>query len=70
MNEINGYTQVNAQLQLNGPDRKWFVKAFVQNVFDSQPVTGLYVTDQSSGLYTNVFTLDPRRYGLSIGANF
>ncbi|PZQ21710.1 MAG: TonB-dependent receptor [Sphingopyxis macrogoltabida] len=70
VNEINGYTQVNAQLQLNGPDRKWFVKAFVQNVFDSQPVTGLYVTDQSSGLYTNVFTLDPRRYGLSIGANF
>ncbi len=70
INEINGYTQVNAQLQLNGVDSKWFVKAFVQNLFDSQPVTGLYVTDQSSGLFTNVFTLDPRRYGIAAGIKF
>ncbi len=70
VNEINGYAQVNAQIQLNGPDKKWFVKAFVSNLFDSQPVTGLYVTDQSSGLFTNVFTLDPRRYGISAGFKF
>ncbi|KTE22553.1 TonB-dependent receptor [Sphingopyxis sp. H050] len=70
INEINGYAQVNAQIQLNGPDKKWFVKAFVSNIFDSQPVTGLYVTDQSSGLFTNVFTLDPRRYGLQAGFKF
>ncbi|MBL0913991.1 MAG: TonB-dependent receptor [Sphingopyxis sp.] len=70
INEINGYAQVNAQVQLNGPDKKWFVKAFVSNIFDSQPVTGLYVTDQSSGLFTNVFTLDPRRYGLQAGFKF
>ncbi|KTE32797.1 MULTISPECIES: TonB-dependent receptor [unclassified Sphingopyxis] len=70
INEINGYAQVNAQIQLNGPDKKWFVKAFVSNIFDSQPVTGLYVTDQSSGLFTNVFTLDPRRYGLAAGFKF
>ncbi|MBN8845909.1 MAG: TonB-dependent receptor [Sphingomonadales bacterium] len=70
INEINGYAQMNAQIQLNGPDKKWFVKAFVSNIFDSQPVTGLYVTDQSSGLFTNVFTLDPRRYGLQAGFKF
>ncbi|WP_052071758.1 TonB-dependent receptor [Sphingopyxis sp. MWB1] len=70
VNKINGYAQANAQLQLNGPDRRWFVKAFIQNIFDSQPVTGLYVTDQSSGLFTNVFTLDPRRYGIGAGFKF
>lgn len=70
VNEINGYAQVNAQIQLNGADKKWFVKAFVSNIFDSQPVTGLYVTDQSSGLFTNVFTLDPRRYGIAAGFKF
>lgn len=70
INEINGYAQVNAQIQLNGADKKWWVKAFVSNLFDSQPVTGLYVTDQSSGLFTNVFTLDPRRYGLAAGVKF
>jgi iron complex outermembrane recepter protein len=70
INEINGYAQVNTQLQLNGGDGRWSVKAFVQNLFNSQPVTGLYVTDQSSGLFTNVFTLDPRRYGISAGIKF
>ncbi|HMO75014.1 MAG TPA: TonB-dependent receptor [Sphingopyxis sp.] len=70
INKINGYAQANAQIQLNGVDKKWFVRAFVQNIFDSQPVTGLYVTDQSSGLFTNVFTLDPRRYGLAAGFKF
>ena len=70
INKINGYAQVNAQIQLNGPQKKWFVKAFVSNLFDSQPVTGLYVTDQSSGLFTNVFTLDPRRYGIAAGVKF
>jgi iron complex outermembrane recepter protein len=70
INEINGYAQANAQLQLNGPDSKWAVKAFVQNIFDSQAETGLYVTDQSSGLFSNVFTLDPRRYGIAASFKF
>src|SRR3546814_4653517 len=67
VNRIKGYAQVNAQLQLNGPDDKWYVKGFIQNVFDANSVTGLYITDQSSGNYTNIFTLDPRRYGIAAG---
>ncbi|NJS14981.1 MAG: TonB-dependent receptor [Sphingopyxis sp.] len=70
INAIEGYAQANAQIQLNGADNKWFARLFVQNIFDSQPVTGLYVTDQSSGLFSNVFTLDPRRYGISAGVKF
>ncbi len=70
INRINGYEQVNAQLQLNGANDRWYVRAFVQNLFNSQPVTGLYVTDQSSGLFTNIFTLDPRRYGVAVGFHF
>ncbi|MBO9694914.1 MAG: TonB-dependent receptor [Sphingopyxis sp.] len=70
VNRIKGYAQVNAQLQLNGPDDKWYVKGFVQNLFDSNSVTGLYITDQSSGNYTNIFTLEPRRYGIAAGVKF
>jgi outer membrane receptor protein involved in Fe transport len=70
VNKIKGYAQVNAQLQLNGPDEKWYVKGFVQNLFDSSSVTGLYITDQSSGNYTNIFTLEPRRYGIAAGVKF
>ena len=61
INQIDGYWQANAQVQLNGADDKWFVRAFVQNMFDDDATTGLYVTDQSSGNYTNIFTLEPRR---------
>ena len=32
--------------------------------------TLLYVTDQSSGLFTNAFTLEPRRYGIAAGFRF
>ncbi len=67
---IEGYAQANAQIQLNGPDDRWFVRGFIQNIFDSSAVTGHYNTDQSSGLFTNVFTLEPRRYGIAAGVSF
>jgi len=69
-NRIESYTIQNAQIQLNGKDDKWFVRAFIQNLADAQAITGLYVTDQSSGLFTNVFTLEPRRYGIAGGVRF
>ena len=70
VNRIQGYEVVNAQVQLNGPDDRWFVRAFVQNLTKNNAITGLYVTDQSSGLFTNAFTLEPRRYGIAAGFRF
>lgn len=70
VNKIPGYSQMNAQIQMNGPDDRWFMRAFIQNIADKSPVTGLYITDQSSGLYTNVFTLEPRRFGVAAGIKF
>ncbi len=70
VNKIAGFVQANAQVQFNGTDDKWYVKAYVQNIFDSNSTTGLYVTDASSGLFTNIFTLDPRRYGIGVGVKF
>ncbi|MBN8500099.1 MAG: TonB-dependent receptor [Sphingomonadales bacterium] len=70
VNEVPSFTQVNAQVQLDGPDKKWFARLWIQNMMDKDSITGLYVTDQSSGNYTNVFTLEPRRYGLTAGIKF
>jgi iron complex outermembrane recepter protein len=67
---IEGYAQVNAQIQLNGNDDRWYFSGFIQNLFDSDAITGKYITDQSSGLFTNVFTLEPRRFGLAAGFKF
>ena len=70
VNRIQGYEVVNAQIQLNAPDDRFFVRAFVQNLTKDNAITGLYVTDQSSGLFTNAFTLEPRRYGVAAGFRF
>jgi len=70
VNRIQGYDVINAQVQLNGPSDKFYVRAFVQNLTNNDAITGLYVTDQSSGLFTNAFTLEPRRYGLAAGFKF
>ena len=70
VNRLEPFVQANAQIQLNSADERWFARAFVQNIFDSDSVTGLYVTDASSGLFSNIFTLDPRRYGVAVGVNF
>lgn len=67
---IESYLVVNAQVQFNGPDNKWFVRGYVQNLTDNSAITGLYSTDQSSGNFTNIFTLEPRRYGITAGINF
>ena len=63
IDRVDGYEVINAQIQLNGEDERWFVRAFVQNLTGNDAITGQYVTDQSSGLFTNAFTLEPRRYG-------
>jgi outer membrane receptor protein involved in Fe transport len=70
INRIESYTVINAQIQLNGKDDRWYLRGFVQNLANNSATTGLYVTDQSSGLFTNIFTLEPRRYGVAAGFRF
>lgn len=67
---IPSYLVMNAQVQLNAADDRWYVRAFVQNLSDNNALTGLYSTDQSSGNFTNIFTLEPRRYGVAVGFRF
>lgn len=70
VDRIDGHEVINAQIQINGTDERWFARAFVQNLTGSDAITGQYVSDQSTGLFTNVFTLEPRRYGVAAGVKF
>jgi len=70
IDRIPGYAVVNAQLQINGPNDRFYIRGFVQNLTNNSATTGMYVTDQSSGLFTNIFTLEPRRYGVAAGFKF
>ncbi|WP_194744359.1 TonB-dependent receptor [Thermaurantiacus tibetensis] len=70
IDRVPSYDILSANIQFNAPNDRWFIRGFLQNAFNSDAITGQYVTDPSSGLFTNVFTLEPRRYGIAVGFNF
>lgn len=70
IDRIAGYEVINAQIQINAPNDRFYIRGFVQNLGNNNATTGMYVTDQSSGLFTNIFTLEPRRYGVAAGFKF
>jgi len=67
---IGAWDTMNAQVQLNAPDDKWYARFFVTNIFDKHNPTGVYLTDPTSALFTNVFSEDPRVLGFSVGASW
>jgi iron complex outermembrane recepter protein len=67
---IASYNIVNAQITLSRADRQWNIRGFVQNLFNKNVVTGQYLLDPTSGLATNVFLLEPRRYGIAASFAF
>ncbi|HMT43807.1 MAG TPA: TonB-dependent receptor [Chakrabartia sp.] len=67
---LKSYEIVNAQITVAAPESKFYARAFVANLFNNQAVTGKYITDPSSGLFTNIFTVEPRTYGLAAGFKF
>jgi outer membrane receptor protein involved in Fe transport len=68
--KIRAYDVANAQIQLNSPDSFWYARAWVKNIFDKDNQTGEYLTDATSGLFTNAFVGEPRTYGLTVGVHF
>jgi outer membrane receptor protein involved in Fe transport len=70
IDRMPGYAVINAQLEFDGPGDRFYVRGFVKNLTNNSAITGQYVTDQSSGLFTNVFTIEPRQYGLAVGFKF
>lgn len=69
-NKVEAYDNMNAQLQLNAPDNLWYARAWIKNIQNKANVTGGWVSDPSSGLFTNEFVSDPRTYGITLGAHF
>ena len=68
--KLRSYENVNATLTFDNARLGLNVQLFVKNLTDSQPYTDLYLTDASSGLFLNSFTLDPRTYGVSLTKRF
>ena len=67
--QLHGYTNVNLTLILTNQDG-WQAMAYVKNVFDTTAITGAFLNSDDTALTTNVFTTDPRLFGLRFTKNW
>ena len=70
IDRIDSWDVINAQVTLAPDDGRWYFRIFVQNAADDDNITGMFLDDAAVGLSTNVFLLEPRRYGATFGFNF
>lgn len=65
--QLDSYTQWNASMRFDNEATGWYANLFVKNIADEDVITDYYLTDQSSGLFTNAFLLEPRTIGITLG---
>jgi len=63
---IRAWDNVNLTMTINNSDLGVEVAGFVKNATKEKAITDFYLTDDSSGLFRNVFYTEPRTYGVSI----
>ena len=64
--ELDSWDNVNISIQLLNDVNGLEFEIFGKNIFDEEVITGAYLTDDSSGLYSNVFLNEPSLYGVSV----
>jgi outer membrane receptor protein involved in Fe transport len=67
---LEAWDNANLSVTLERPDSGLVFKAYVKNLFDETPITDAFTNSDDTGLTTNVFTLDPRLFALSISKRF
>jgi iron complex outermembrane receptor protein len=67
--KLRGYTNVNLALIFSNQDG-WQAMVYAKNVFDTTAITGAFLNSDDSSLTTNVFTTDPRLFGIRITKNW
>jgi outer membrane receptor protein involved in Fe transport len=67
---LPAYHVVNATLTFDYAAQGLQLQLYVKNLLDAQPITGVYLSDASTALFQNVFTLDPRTFGARLTKRF
>ena len=70
VDRIESWDVWNAQATWTSADNAWYVRAYGKNLADEDHLVGQYLTDATSGNFTNVFAIEPRTYGIAVGYNF
>jgi len=67
--KLRGYTNVNLALIFTNQDG-WQAMAYVKNLIDTTAITGAFLNSDDTALTTNVFTTDPRLFGIRVTKNW
>ncbi len=67
---LKSYTNSNISVALDKREWQLSIQAYVKNLFDRTYIQDSYVSDASSGLFSNVFVNDPRTYGVAVTKKF
>ena len=63
---LPSWDNLNVNVSLFNDESGIRVDLFGKNLSDEEVITGAYLTDDSSGLFTNIFLTEPRTYGISL----
>jgi len=64
--QLDSWSNVNLSILFDNAESGWGVEVFAKNLTDEEVITGNYLTDDSSGLFTNVFLTEPALYGVTV----
>ncbi|WP_034827700.1 TonB-dependent receptor [Hyphomonas pacifica] len=64
--KLDSWENLNLSLQFYNDPSQIQVELFGKNVMDQDNITGAYLTDDSSGLFTNAYYNEPRTYGIRV----
>ena len=64
--ELDSWNNLNLALQFYNDENGLEFEIFGKNITDEEVVTGRYLTDDSSGLFSNIFLTEPRLYGVRV----
>ena len=68
--QLESWTNLNLSVRLTNTENDWAVELFGKNITDEEVITGAYLTDDSSGLFTNIFLTEPSTYGVSVSKSW
>jgi len=67
---IDGYAYLNAQVTFAPTEGNWAFRFFMQNLTNSDALTGAYDSGETSGNFQNLYILEPRRWGVGLNVKF
>ena len=68
--QLDSWDNINLSLGLYNDANGLSIEVFGKNIADDDVITGAYLTDDSSGLFTNVFLNEPATYGVTVSKSW